>query len=62
MLSSSSLCYSFYKNAQFLQTLISSHTHSYYTNAKSIISCRKRKYLFKMLMRKNSKITSLYLY
>lgn len=45
-LSCSSLRDRFYKNAQFLQTLVSSHTHSYDTNAKPIISCMKRKCIF----------------
>lgn len=38
VLSCSSLCYSFHKNAKLLQTLVSPHSHSYDTDAKSIVS------------------------
>lgn len=59
MLSCSSLRDSFYKNAQFLQPLVSSHTHSYDTNAKPIISCMKRNAFFKKFNRKKNIITCL---
>lgn len=54
MLSCSSLRYSFYKNAQFLQPLVSSHTHSYDTNAKPIISCMRESAFFKTFNRKKA--------
>lgn len=37
-LSCSILCYCFHKYAEFLQTLVSSHSHSYDTDPKSIVS------------------------
>lgn len=44
ILSCSLLCYGFHKNAKLLQTLVSSHSHSYDTDAKSIVSWMQRNY------------------